>query len=168
MRCTACDSENVRRLSAVWEEGTFTQHSTARTTTKGRSNFFGGGQMGTLSGTQSGTTHTTTHGTTELARRAARPSPETPIRDALVMLGGGAVAIFVIGVIVAVATSDPVAFLLMAVLAGLLVARVVQLTRRGLAFNRSELPGLRNRWERSWWCSKCGEVFEDGGVREPA
>lgn len=160
MRCSACDSENVRRLSVVWEEGTFTQHSTAKTTVKARSNFFGGGQMGTTSGTQSGTTRTTTHGMSELAKRAARPSAATPLRDAAGMLVVGAGVIFVVGVIVAVATSDPVAFTLMAVLGVLLVTRVVQLTGRGLAFNRNDLPGLSSRWERSWWCSKCGEIFE--------
>jgi hypothetical protein len=78
----------------VWEEGSYTEVSTAKTTVKGQSNYFGGGQMGVISTRQKGTTRTTTSGMTELAKRAARPGPETPLRDALVMLGGGAVAIF--------------------------------------------------------------------------
>jgi hypothetical protein len=85
MRCPGCDSEQTRKLAAVWEEGSYTEVSTAKTTVKGQSNYFGGGQMGVISNRQMGTTRTTTSGMTELAKRAARPSPETPFgmwRDA--------------------------------------------------------------------------------------
>lgn len=159
MQCPACESDNTRKLAAVWEEGSYTQVSTAKTTMKGQSNVVGGGQTGVLSSRQKGTTRTTTTGMTNLAKRAARPSPETPIRDAAIMLGEGAVAIFVGGVIVAVAVSDPFAFVLMAIAAALLVWRVYVLTVRGLQYNRRELPDLLAQWERSWWCTKCGEIF---------
>jgi hypothetical protein len=159
MRCPGCDSEQTRKLAAVWEEGSYTEVSTAKTTVKGQSNYFGGGQMGVISNRQKGTTRTTTSGMTELAKRAARPGPETPLRDALVMLGGGAVAIFFGGIVVAAIVSEPLAFVLMPVAAALLVWRVFVLTSRGLQFNRSELPGLLAHWERSWWCTRCGDIF---------
>jgi hypothetical protein len=31
-----------------------------------------------------------------------------------------------------------------------------------LRYNRHELPGRLAQWQRSWWCSKCGEIFEAG------
>ena len=91
MKCPACDSENTRRVAVVWEEGTYTEHSTARTTMKVQTNVYGGGQMGAVSGRQTGTTRITTTGMSELARKVARPEPETPMRDAVRVLGISAV-----------------------------------------------------------------------------
>jgi hypothetical protein len=99
---------------------------------------------------------------TDLAKRATRPTPETPIRDAIFMLGGSAVVIFVGGAVVASLVSEPLAFVLMPIVGALAVWRVFVLTGRGLRHNR-ELPGQLAHWERSWWCSKCGEIFAAEG-----
>jgi hypothetical protein len=160
MRCPSCESENVRRLSAVWEEGSYTETTVSRTSTKGSSNVWGGGQMGRVDNRQSGTTRSTTTGQSKLAERARPPEQDTPILYGLKALGMGAVVIFFGGAGIAVATSDPVAFVVMAVAAGLLVWHVLSRLRRGLAFNHGEYPALRERWERSWWCSKCGEIYD--------
>jgi len=162
MKCPACDSDGTRRVSVVWEEGTYTQQSTASTTTKIQSHVYGGGGMGALSGRQTGTTHTTTTGMSELARRVARPEPETPLRDALKVLGISAVSIFFGGAAVAGIVSEPLAFVLMPVASALVLYWVFTRTSRGLRYNRNEFPGLLEKWRRSWWCSKCGEVFEGG------
>ncbi len=160
MRCPACDSENTRRAAVVWEEGTYTEQSTATTTTKLRSNVYGGGQMGAVSGRQTGTTRTTTTGMSELARKVARPEPETPVRDAVQVLGIAAVSIFFGGAAVAGIVSEPLAFVLMPVASVLVLYWVFTRTSRGLRYNRNELPVRLAKWDRSWWCSKCGEVFE--------
>ena len=162
MECPACNSDNTRRVAVVWEEGSYTQVSTAKTITKGQSSVFGGGQMGTVASRQTGTTRTETRGMTELARKVARPDPETPLRDALRILGISAVSIFFGGAVVAGIVSEPLAFVLMPVAAAIVVYWVFVRTSRGLRYNRAEQPELLARWQRSWWCSKCGEVFEAG------
>lgn len=150
MKCPACDSDNTRRVAVVWEEGTYTQVSTAKTTTRGRSNVFGGGQMGAVSSHQTGTTRTETRGMSELAKTVARPEPETPLRDAVVALGISAVSIFFGGVVVAALLSEPLAFVLMPIAAVAVLYWVFVRTSRGLRFNRTELPGHLAVWQRSW------------------
>ena len=161
MQCPSCSSDNVRRLSAVWEEGSYSETTVSRSSTSGRSTVWGGGGMGSMQTRQSGTTRSTTTGTTALADRARPPERATPIMFALRTLGLSAVAIFFGGVVVAVATSDPVAFTLMTIASVVVVLFVVNGVRRGLAFNRGQYPGLRADWERSWWCAKCGEIYRD-------
>ena len=160
MRCPSCESENVRRLSAVWEEGSYSETTVARSSTKGSSDVWGGGQMGYAQTRQSGTTRSTTTGMTALAERARPPELVRPFFDGMRLLGMGAGGIFLGGLIIAAATSDPVAFTLMAAASAWLVWYVVNRARRGLAFNRNDYPSLRERWERSWWCAKCGEIYE--------
>jgi hypothetical protein len=162
MRCPACSSEDVRRLSAVWEEGSYSETTVSRTRSKSTSNVWGGGQMGAVQHRQTGTTHSTTTGRSALAERARPPERAAPFLFAVRTLGVGAVAIFFGGVVIAVATSDPVAFSVMTLASVLLVAYVINAVRTGLAFNRSEYPGLREQWEHSWWCSRCGEIYQHG------
>ncbi len=98
----------------------------------------------------------------ELAKRVARPEPETPLRDAVVTLGVSAVSIFFGGVVVAALVSEPLAFVLMPIAAAAVLYWVFSRTSRALRYNRTELPGHLAAWQRSWWCSKCGKVFEGG------
>ena len=161
MRCPTCESENVRRLSAVWEEGSYSETTVARTSSKGSSSVWGGGQMGAVQNRQSATTRSTTSGSSALADRARPPERQAPILYAVKALGVGAVVIFFGGVVIAVATSDPVAFTVMAIAAVGLVLHVVNRLRSGFEFNRGQYPALRERWERSWWCSKCGGMYEE-------
>jgi hypothetical protein len=118
--------------------------------------------MGAVSSRQTGTTRTETRGMTELARKVARPEPETPLRDAVVILGVSAVSIFFGGAIVAALVSEPLAFVLMPIAAAAVLYWVFVRTSRGLRYNRTELPRRLASWQRSWWCSKCGEIFEAG------
>lgn len=139
LKCTSCGAEDVQRLSMVYQAGT----SVINTTTRGSTTGVGVGRGGL--GFGSASTRQTTTGTqrTQLAERAAPPARRPAVL--LVVLGivlsliGGAIGGPLLG---------------LPVLAGFGF-----FAWQGFVHNSSAYPALRERWERSWLCHRCGDIF---------
>lgn len=173
MNCPNCQSDNTRRFSVIYAEGTSSATSTSKTsgTVSGYAN--SGSMMGAVSG--STTTQTTAH--TTLAANCAPPWIESPIR-VFARIFGVSIAITIISTIVVGCADEMIAhhaiweffgtgpaaarnfFLTMSLpmVVGLLLG--IRSARRQADYNRNKYPELLSRWQRSWLCMKCGKAYE--------
>jgi hypothetical protein len=135
MQCTSCKSENVQRLSVVYDQGTQNIKTTGRT--------YGGG-YGAGGAFGGATTHTSGTSRTNSAQKAA-PPPKQSFKWAVLCV--------VLAVILIAATDfDPLGYLLI-LGGGFLGWRAYQ-------YNKEKHPPLYERWQRSWMCNKCGIIYE--------
>ena len=133
MNCPQCKSDNVQRLSVIYEGGTQKINTTSSSFGSGVSNRGGFGL---------GTATTRTQGTaqTKAAEKAAPPKKKN---YAL------AVVLIVLGLFL---TTQSVIFILLAGLGG-------YLAYKANAYNKETYPPLYSTWEKSWQCNKCGEIY---------
>lgn len=148
LRCPQCGSANVRRLRIVYESGT------VRTSGFVSGGYIGdGGFYGTYTGSVSGKQQSL------LAKKCAPPRKRQ---------GGG---IFLTLVILAImlgacillnvekSPGDEVPVPCLVFLAGLMAAVGVVWSVKDYLWNRNEFPRLRDSWERSFLCFRCGAIF---------
>jgi hypothetical protein len=135
MQCPKCQSENTQRLQVIYDAGT---HQISTTST---SFMAGAGTAGGAGGTAS----TSTSGTSQTHQAAkAAPPPKQSMQ-----LGGWMIAI---GVFAQMTDNYKLIGL------GLLIGGVF-LIGRARKYNATEWVALRNRWENSWMCNKCGNMY---------
>lgn len=143
IECPKCGATEVRKLSLIYDEGLSTINTQSQTVGFG----FGGGGMAT------GSAGTSTVGRqqTALSKRAAPPAKK------LWWLWGGAAA---------VAAPMALGGILHPGLGTLLLigftAWAVRSAMKGREYNGQVLPGLLDRWQRSWMCNRCGDMFVAG------
>lgn len=132
MQCPKCNSDNTQRLSVIYQSGTQHISTTSRT--------YGGGGG---SGFGVGGASTTTSGTSQsyLASKAAPPKKK-PLALAI--------GIIVVGFL---------AFYVQFLLALLILAAGGFLAYKAFRYNKEVYPGLRQEWQRSWHCNKCGTIY---------
>ncbi len=157
INCTKCESENVQRLSIIYSEGT------SKINTSSTSVGMGSSMRGGLS---SGMARTTTSGTQQsnLAVKARPPTMQNPFfffmgALALGIIGGGFVGGFVGAQLFPSDDSSMGTYAFFAVLG---TAGFFGLKKAVVAYrwNNNEWPKLKEAWEHSWMCMKCGSVFE--------
>ena len=158
MECPKCGSGDLKRLSVIVSEGTYTETSETTGVVAGGGASTGG--LGAGGGTVS--TTTTTTGKSQLAQRFAPPQKKSPFKTVFAGLFVSPLAGFALGGIVdgGLGASSAVAG---GVALFSMVGVFVLFVRNALAqaaWNRDELPGLFAHWERSFHCGRCGEVFE--------
>jgi hypothetical protein len=144
LRCPQCGSDDTRKVSLVYGEGTSSISGSVRT--YGRSSDGGTGySFGNLSGSQQ----------TELSRRLAPPAQKQHSPRAVAALF---VTLMVVSFVVLTNGGTPVG--VMAI--GLPIAFLAFYAANGdtRAWNETELPKLRAEWERKFLCRRCGVVFE--------
>lgn len=139
MQCTTCNSDNVQRLSVVYEHGTQKINTSSRTV--GGGGGFGGRGLG--GGFGSASTATTGKSQSLSAKKASPPNKKPIIIPALLIAAG-----------------------LLAIFAGsLYIIGIVLLSVGGFLFwkfnqyNKSTFPPLYAQWEKSWLCNKCGAIY---------
>lgn len=161
MRCPSCESDNVRRLSVVYDEGSYTETSKSTTNMSGGGVMMAGTAGGVYTSRQAGTTTTTTRGLSELAKKAAPPEKRKPIREFLGMLAGLVVVSLIATAILATLLPLPDFMIQLGAIAFFIWAmrRLIASTKRDLEYNRSEFPDRLEQWKNSWLCSKCGEIY---------
>jgi hypothetical protein len=141
LACPKCSSNDAKSLSLIYREGLSIINT--QTTTFGSAVGSGGGvAFGSSSGTTTGRQQSV------LSRQAAPPARKGWILWAILVVafGMGAVGGMVhpgIGTLLAIA----------------MVVFSVRMVMRARKFNVEEYPGIYQRWERSFMCNRCGEVF---------
>lgn len=146
--CPVCGSDHTQKVSAVYEAGT--------ADTEGRSSHTGVAWAGEGdfipaigSSKQTGTQQT------DLAKRLAPPA-----------LKEWGAAVGCVPMIAAVVGSISLAVIGLPCFVGFTLTFVVVLllmissTQNDRAFNRDQLPKLKDEWQKKWYCHRCGEVFD--------
>lgn len=138
--CPKCASAEVRRLSLIYQEGLSTINTNSSTVGGG----FGGG--GAAFGSAS--THTTGRQQTALSRQAAPPAKKHTI-------AWGTLGV-VCGFVGLGSLSSPGLGTLIWIALAVVAARFALQAKK---YNAEVYPGLHQRWEQSFMCNRCGEVF---------
>lgn len=131
MQCTQCNSDNVQRLSLVYEQGTQNISATSRTTTS-----YGFGQ-----GFSRGTTTTTGKSQSITAMKAAPPNKKKIIIPIVLIVAG----LFLM-------KQGELWALIISAVGGFLFYFYFK-------YNRNVYPRLYADWENSWLCNRCGTIY---------
>lgn len=146
--CSHCKSENIQRLSAVYQAGV----SQISTTSSGVGIGVGGGGLGI--GVGSATTSGTSQ--TEASRRAAPPAKKRFRKPLLKMLG-----VYLLSFVILVSIFPPDAT------AGGVMAWLLQLSWIGASiwwiysarkFNAQRWPLLLQQWQNTYLCNRCNQT----------
>jgi hypothetical protein len=164
MTCPNCSSDQIQRISAIYEAGT----SVVETTTTGGGVAFSKDGMAPILAASSST------GTqqTKLAARATPPA-RRPVGKAIV---AAIVASPILAVVLTLATGfacglvgasgETIGAVTGIVSWGALATFSVGFVAMAVVdykFNREEWPVLREEWERKWFCHRCATEFVDAG-----
>jgi hypothetical protein len=139
MQCKSCGSDNVQKLSLVYEQGTQNIKTTGRTYGSG----VGVGRGGIGAGFGSART-TTTGKSQSLAAKKAAPPEKKPIALAI--------GVIVIGLFIAIAIDAVAVGLIAVAIGGFLFWTFYR-------YNKNTFPPLYAEWDKSWLCNKCGAVY---------
>jgi len=140
LACTKCGAAEVRRLSLIYQEGL----STINTQSQTMGSSFGGG--GAAFGSAS--TNTTGQQQTALSKQASPPAKKHTI---LWSIAAAIVGFMTLGSLAHPGLGD-----LIGIAA---TAASVRFALQAKAYNALKFPELYQRWERSFMCNRCGEVF---------
>ena len=137
-QCSQCGSEDIQKLSMVYEAGT----SVIDTRSRGSSTGIGITRGGLGIGTAVNSSRTRGTQTSEIAKRAAPPPAKTALGWLVLGLVGGLLLWALAGPILALALFGLCIFLMI----------------KGNAYNGGELVKLREAWNQSWLCHRCGTI----------
>jgi len=139
MECPQCKSDNVQKLSIIYQHGTQKINTSSRTFGSG----VGGGSRGL--GVGFGSAHTTTSGTSQslIAKMAAPPAKKSYKFTALLFLFGALLLSF-----------GDYGFLGI-----LLIGLGGFLAYSSYMYNQNEWPPKNKQWQSSWHCNKCGDIY---------
>lgn len=144
--CPKCNDENVQRLSVAFESGISDVH----TSTSGTAIGFGRGGIGIGIGSSK------TQGTaqTALSQRAAPPQKASYLRIVKYWFIGALIGAVVLGILnVSKFIEDLFGY-------GIFIVAAFALLQ-AFSFNKNQWPGLFQKWQQSYICLKCGNIFED-------
>jgi hypothetical protein len=144
LACPKCTSGEVRKLSMIYNEGLSIINTRTQSSAAGIG--FSGGGVGF--GSSHGSAHTTGRQQTALSKQASPPAKKHTI------LWGGASVIMAIWTLTSFFPITFGSFILLG-----LTALGVRLTLKAWQFNRDEYPDMYAKWEQSFMCNRCGEVF---------
>ena len=169
MECPKCGSADFKKLSIIVDEGTYTSVSDSDGVINGSSRGAVGGrvQSSSLTGTVSSTT--VTSNISDLAYKLAAPYKASPVITVLKGIGYGFLCVFISELICEYifdrASDNFQTYLFISFIIGMIPAGFIMKARIKKAiqehrFNKYEYPLLYSRWEQSFHCNRCGEVFE--------
>lgn len=144
LACPKCTSAEVRKLSMIYKEGLSIINTTTQSSGSGMA--FSGGGVGF--GTSRGSASTTGRQQTALSKQASPPGKKHAIlwSIAAVIMGIWTLTSFF-----------PISMGSLLLLGATVLAGRFAL--KGFQWNKEEYPGLYARWEQSFMCNRCGEVF---------
>jgi len=139
MECPQCKSDNVQKLSIIYQLGTQKINTSSRSFGSG----VGGGRGGFIGGF--GSSSTTTTGTSQslIAKMAAPPAKKTYVATVILFLIGGII----------LATGSYIFIGLLLIGGGGFMAY------KDYNYNQNEWPPINKNWQNSWHCNKCGEIY---------
>jgi hypothetical protein len=139
MNCPSCTSDNVQKLSVLYELGTNDIRTSSVTTGLG-GGFHGGGALGAARTSTTGTSQS------KLASKASPPAKQS-YKAALTIVVGLMLMLFGTGN----GTVMTIALLLIA-LGGYLLYKAY-------TYNNTSWPPKYAAWQQSWHCNKCGDIY---------
>lgn len=149
MQCPTCQSDQVQRLEVIYDSGTRNIHATSHTTGFGLGSSVGAGGLRTSA---SGTEQTT------LAAKLAPPAKKgSPAMMVIVTIGLSFVAFGVSLPRGEGFVGTTFALIVAAIVLYLGIKRATSVSK----FNNEQWPVLYRQWKKSWFCHKCGTVYED-------
>lgn len=140
MQCVKCNSDNVQKLSVIFQSGTQNINTTSRTFGSG----IGFGNGGGLLGVGSASTKTTGQSQSHLAGIASPPKKKKYDIPLLIIF-------FAIVALVANIISG--AFFILPLVAAVLFGY------RAYQYNKTQWPPKYQEWSNSWHCNKCGVIY---------
>lgn len=154
MQCSKCGSEDLKRLELIVEEGSSTQVSEAKGTTRGAA---GGSNL-----IASTSVKTTTQSMSKLAEKVAPPHKKSPLGSIFMGVLIAPIGAIVIGVLLSlVIDPDPtLGGMIMFLSAILIFVKFVLTAKKSASFNKNEFPAIYHSWRNSFHCGRCGEIFE--------
>lgn len=138
MQCTQCNSDNVQKLSVIYEQGTQNIRTTGRTVGSGAG--IGRGGLGAGFGTA---TTTTTGKSQSIAAQKAAPPDKKKIIIPIALIAAGLIVLFAIHAFTGIA----------------LIAIGAFIFWKFTQYNNTTYPPLYAEWQRSWLCNKCGTIY---------
>ncbi len=141
MICDKCNSEDVQKLSVIFENGTHNINTNSRSTGIGIGS---GGSVGVMSGN----TNTSGQSQTLLAQKVAPPSKNS---SNLYQLS------FLIGFILIMFFREMDWKLIAGIIFFAFGMKVYKVTK---AYNENVYPEKYNNWLKSWHCNKCGNIYK--------
>lgn len=140
MQCPQCKSDNVQKLSIIYESGTHQINTTSHT--------IGGGIGSTSGGVGTANTHTTGQSQSLLAQKSAPPKKKS-LGLAILVLFVGVIFLFM-----AMGGSNSSSKVFIASIPVSLF-----LGFRAFKYNREVYPGEYQNWLKMWHCHKCGAIY---------
>ena len=138
MYCPECGSEDTQRLEVVFDQGV--SHTTTR-----------GSVRKTFSVLPTAQVNTKSVSISRSARKAAPPISKS-IAGPLIVVG--------IGLLMVLSSISSISTLWILTIIGLVaIAGGVQIFRKNQDFNKNEFPSIFEKWQQSWMCNKCGNIF---------
>lgn len=142
--CPKCESEDVQRLAMIYQHGTATSISTGSTLAGV------GDDLAVAATVTSGKQQSL------LAQQAAPPQPK-PSSDLFHATG---LVLLLLGPVVFLMSRDLLISGLMVFVGAILFASARAINREAEEYNRTTYPRLKEQWERTWLCLRCGNRFE--------
>lgn len=133
MQCPKCESEHIQRLEVIYESGTHDINTESV-------GMVGGGGFDGVTGALLGgavTTNKTTGTQQSILAKKVAPPPQKKLSGFLIWVAIlGVIAYFIPTII------------------------VFMVWKKNQKWNKTEWPILYNHWLQSWYCNKCGNVWE--------
>jgi hypothetical protein len=139
MICSKCGSDETQRLEVVYENGT--QNINTHSTSIGVTSFGSGVGLGSASTSTSGKSQS-------LAAQRGAPPGKKSLKGSIATLIFGLICLFYFGGDVGLAFG----------IIFLVIGGVVFWIK--YSYNLNKWPPLYDKWQSSWYCNKCGFIFQ--------
>jgi hypothetical protein len=154
MKCGICESDNVQKLSVIYQNGTSKTTGNIHSSHTGGGLGLGSGGFGGFGGIGSSNSRVSTTTSSDLAMRCAPPEKYNFKAPGLMALFAAA-AIFLFDGLARMEMTGIASLAIIGAIGG-----AVYLGYTGVKFNREKYPVLMQAWSKKWHCNKCGEIFE--------
>lgn len=155
MECSKCQSEDVQAVPVAYHSGVTNIDTTSKSGARLGAGIVGGGLgVGVLGG---GKTKTKGVSVSNLSQQLAPPVPMASRWGKIGCLSLLAVAVLEPVGSAVNSTLGSILFLLALAGGGYWLYHSIDKARK---YNRDVFPGLMDTWSRSWFCLRCGNVFE--------
>lgn len=151
--CKNCNSESVRQLPSIFDEGSWKSSTKTRSTGSVSGLTFHGGQIGTVSASSETVSVSHSSGQTNLARKLAPPVGPKPVGNAWLYLGS-------VLTLFAYWSSDSVVGCIISASGAVLCFSLDLVTRKDrrqkLEVLTENWRSMMDLWRRSVYCGRCG------------
>lgn len=177
MKCPSCGSEDTRKYSVIYEQGTHV--SEAKVHTAGAATIISAapGAPGPYYGSYSGITTETRNTQSHLAAKCSPPTRRKPVKEFFTSIWMAAVTMFIASILLIIvdevadnfpisrlagSTENFVLMLGMGFIFAAVIGAVVGVKRfkTGASYNAHVYPGKLDAWRKSRLCMECGTSYQ--------